>query len=131
MGDALPFLPAPTPLHHAAMIEYQWGVMKFEIVATACSLRTTAWGDEQVTWLHCIAKQTAKIKPDEPTSFIAALIPVHYVTSIQPGPTFRIARSRRCDDVGVFPPNQLTPADALPLAEVERVITELLAPERN
>jgi hypothetical protein len=34
--------------------------------------------------------------------------------------------------MGVFPPNQPTPDDALPLPELERALAELLTtPERN
>jgi hypothetical protein len=131
-ADTLPFLPAPTPLRRAALIAYQWGETKFEIAATACSLRTTPWGSEQVTWLHCKASQTEELTFDEPTRLTTVLFPAHYVTAIKPGTTFHLAQSRKFEcDVGVFPPNQPTPPDALPLAEVERVVTELLIPERN
>lgn len=130
--DTLPFLPAPAPLRRAAIIEYRWGETTFEIAATACSLRTTSWGSEQVTWLHCKAKQTTAITFDEPTGLMTILFPARYVTGIRPGPTFRIGQSRKSeDDIGVFPPNQPTPTDAVPLSEVERVLTALLAPERN
>jgi hypothetical protein len=132
MADALPFVPAPTPLRQAAVIAYQWGETKFEIVATACSVRTTPWGSEQMTWLHCKARQTAHVLFDEPTGLMTVLFPAHYVTGIKPGPTFRIKKSRKSeDDIGLFPPNQPTPADGLPLSEIERAITELLIPERN
>jgi hypothetical protein len=129
--DALPPLPPPTPLRRAGVITYQWGEQKFEVYCTACSLRTTAWGEEQVTWLHCKGMQTVAIEPEEPTDLMNVLIPSHYVTGIQPGPTFRLMRCRTSDDIGLFPPNQPTPAFALPLEIIERVLTELLVPERN
>jgi hypothetical protein len=131
LANTLPEFPDPLPLYRTAYIEYRWGATKFEIVATACSPRITSWGDEQMTWLHCKAMQTAAIKPDETTSLMNVLIPAHYITTIKPGPTFRLHRSRHCEDIGVFPPIQPTPADAVPLEEIERVIAELLAPERN
>jgi hypothetical protein len=131
MADALPDLPDPVPLHRAALIEYLWGETRFEIVASACSVRTTPWLRGQMTWLHCKAMQTAAVKPEEPTGLMNVLIPAHYVTAIGPGPTFRIARGRRSDDIGVFPPNQPTPANVLPLEEIERALAELLASERN
>ena len=131
MADALPLLPAPVPLRRAAHIEYRWGDTSFEIFATACSLRTTMWGSEQMTWLHCKAMTIAEIEPDQPTGLMNVLIPAHYVTGIKPGPTFRLGRSRKGNDLGVFPPNRPAPAEALPLAEVERLLTGLLAPERN
>ena len=130
-ADGIPAFPDPAPLRRAALIEYFWGQARFEIVASACSVRTAPWGGEPVTWLHCKAKQTATLTPDEPTDLMTVLIPAHYVTGIGPGPTFRIAQSRHSDDLGVFPPNQPTPAAALPLEEVERVLTDLLTPERN
>ncbi len=130
-AEALPVLPVPLQLRRAALIEYQWGEQRFQILASACSVRTTPWGAEHVTWLHCKAIQTMNVQPEETASLIAVLIPARYVTAIGPGPTFRMARGRRCIDLGVFPPNQPTPAAALPLAEVERVVTELLSPERN
>jgi hypothetical protein len=136
MADALPLLPTPAPLRRAAHIEYQWGKMKFTALATACSVRTTAWGGEQVAWLHCKAMNIAEIKPDEPTGIMTVLIPVYYVTVIKPGPTFRLTGSRKSEDLGVldlgvFPPNYPAPAQALPLSEVERVLEQLLEPERN
>jgi hypothetical protein len=131
LAKALPDLPDPDPLCRAALIDFHWGNTHFEIVATACSIRCIAWGSKELTWLHCKAMRTAEIKADEKTSLIAVLIPAHYVTRIRPGPTFRIGRSRKSQDLGLFPPNKPAPVDAVPLAEVERVITELLAPERN
>jgi hypothetical protein len=131
-ADTLPFLPAPAPLRRAALIAYRWGETRFEIVATACSLRTTPWGREQVTWLHCKASQTATMRFDDPTGLTTVLFPAHYVTGIRTGPTFRVGQSRKSEhDIAVFPPNQPTPAHALPLSELERVIAEVLAPERN
>ena len=84
-----------------------------------------------MTWLHCTAMRTAEIKPDEPTNLMSVLIPAHYVTGVKPGTTFRLSRSRRPDEIGVFPPNQPTPDDALSLPDLERALTELLTPERN
>jgi hypothetical protein len=131
MADALPVFPDPVPLRQIALIEYQWGEAKFQIVATACSLRTSTWGDEQVTWLHCRAMQTSAINPDGPTSLMNILIPVRYITRLGPGSKFRLLRSREPDDIGVFPPNQPTPANALALEQIERGIAELMIPERN
>jgi hypothetical protein len=133
LADTLPDLPEPHPLRRSALIEYYWGSVKFEIVASACSLRQTAWGSEQVTWLHCKAIPTAEIKPEEETALLNVLIPAHYVTAIQPGQTFRPGRRKKSanGDIGVFPPNQPTPEDALPLEEIESVVAELLTPERN
>jgi hypothetical protein len=132
LADTLPDFPRPAPLRRSALIEYHWGEMKFEIVAAACSVRTTAWGAGQVTWLHCKARQTTATEPDEFVGLMTVLFPAAYVTRIQPGPTFRLGVSRKSeDDIGVFPPNQPAPVGALPLSEVERVLTELLAPERN
>ena len=131
MADALPLLPDPAPLRRAAQIEYHWGDTKFTVWAVACSLRVTAWGGEQMTWLHCKAWETAGIKPDVPTGVISVLIPAHYVTAIKPGPTFRLGGRRSSDELGVFPPHHPAPAHALPLSEVERLVEELLTPERN
>jgi hypothetical protein len=105
--------------------------MKFDVWATACSVRTTAWDSEQMTWLHCTGMNVVEITPDEPTGLMTVLIPAHYVTAVRPGPTFRRCRSRPSGDLGVFPPNQPAPAASLPLAEVERTLATLLAPERN
>jgi hypothetical protein len=94
-------------------------------------VRTTAWGSETMTWLHCKAMNVVEITPDEPTNLMTVLIPEHYVTAIRPGPTFRVSRGGPSEDLGVFPPNQPAPAESLPLAEVERILVSLLAPERN
>ena len=132
LAETLPFLPAPAPLRRAALIVFHWGEATFQIAASACSLRTTAWGNQKMRWLHCKARQLAEVALDKPTNLMTILFPAHYVTAIKPGPTFRIGQSRKSEnDIGVFPPNQPAPAHALPLSEVERVITELLTPERN
>jgi hypothetical protein len=130
-AEALLPLPEPTPLRRAALIEYRWGAMEFAILATACSLRTTPWGDEQVTWLHCTARQTMHVRPDQPVSLIPVLIPAAYVTSIEAGSPFHLKRGSGSEKIGVFPPNQPAPSGALPLAEVERALAELLLVERN
>jgi hypothetical protein len=103
----------------------------FNAWATACSVRTTTWGSRQMTWLHCMAVNVAEIAPDEPTRMMAVLIPAHHVTAIRPGPTFQLTRSQHPEDLGVFPPSPFAPPDSLPLAEVERILAELLAPQRN
>lgn len=131
LAEALPYLPPPAPLFRAALIEYQWGAAKFEIVSTACSVRATPWGSEEMIWLHCKAMQTVMIQAEQPTGLMSVLIPAHYVTGIQPGPAYRIVNTRRGQDIGIFPPNQVTPASAVPLAQIERALAELRTPERN
>jgi hypothetical protein len=131
-ADALPLLPAPAILHRTALIEYYWGETRFEILATACSVRITPWGDEQMTWLHVKARPTAEIKFGEPVGLMTVVFPAHYVTRIQPGPTFQQATGGEPSrDLGVFPPNQPPPDDALALWEVERVIVELMEPAED
>ncbi len=127
-ADALPLFPAPAALHRTALIEYHWGETRFEILATACSVRITRWGNEQMTWLHCKARPIADIQFGKPIGLMTVLFPAHYVTGIGPGPTFQAARSQLSRDLGVFPPNQPPPEDALPLWEIERVIVELMEP---
>ena len=130
-AEALLPLPEPTPLRRAVLFEYRWGQTEFTALATACSLRTTPWGDGEVTWLHCRARQTMDVRPDEPVSLIEVLIPAVYVTGIGAGPTFRLKPGSGSEKLGVFPPNQPPPAGALPLAEVEQALTDLLLVERN
>jgi hypothetical protein len=131
LAEALPVLPPPAPLQRAAHIEYRWAATQFAIWATACTVRTTAWGSEQMTWLHCKAMNVAEITPDEPTNLKAVLIPARYVTSIRPGPTFQLSRRQRSGDLGVFPPNQPAPAGSVPLAEIKALLAWLVAAERN
>ncbi len=127
-AKALPLLPAPAPLWCLAIIEYQWGDSRFEVLATACSVRITPWGRGQMTWLHCKARPTAEVRVGEPFSTYTVLIPAHYVTAIEPGPVFQASEGRRPEVLGLFPPNQPPPLNALPLEEVERVIVEVMAP---
>jgi hypothetical protein len=84
-ANALPALPSPTPLRRAAQITYEWGPQRFTIFAAACSLRTTRWGNERVTWLHCKAREAVEVRPDQPVGLMTALIPAAYVTSLGPG----------------------------------------------
>lgn len=127
----LPSFPDPVPLSRTARIEYHWGLTQFDIFVTACSLRTTAWGKKEITWLQCKGVQTMNVHPDKPASLIMVLIPAHFITSIRPDTSYHILNSRRSDDIGVFPPNKSKPAAALPLEEIERVLMELRTTERN
>jgi hypothetical protein len=133
MASDFSALPQPAPLARAATIEFQWGEQHFELWATACSLRTLPWPEtgELVSWLHCKGMRVAEIKSDEPTGLMNLLIPAGYVTVIKPGPTFRLGRWGMSGDIGIFPPIHPAPANALPLAELELGIMELLQPERN
>jgi hypothetical protein len=131
LADALPTLPRQAPLRRAAHIRFQWGEAIFDILATGCSVRTTAWGSAQVTWLHCKGMHVGEIKPDEPTNLVTVWIPAHYVIGLQPGPTFRLGRTQPLEDWAIFPPSRPTPADRLPLADIESELAKLLAPERN
>ena len=128
-GDTLPVFPAPAPLRRAALIEYHWGDTRVEIVATACSVRFALWGGAAVNGLHCKAIHTVALTPGAPARLMNVLIPAHYVTRVEPGPTFRLDQSGQPDEIGLFPPDQPTPAAALPLAEVERVLADLLLPQ--
>lgn len=133
MSDIYSSLPDPVPLKRAALVTYEWGEQKFEIICTACSVRTVEWKDtgERIAWLHCKAMRTAEIKPEGATSMMTVLIPAHYVTSIRPGPTFRMTSSRPTRDIGVFPPTKPTPAASLPLSDLEKAVADLLDPARN
>jgi hypothetical protein len=133
MSDDYSSLPEPTPLRRAAVIRYQWGEQQFVIWSTACSVRTLAWREtgEQLTWLHCKARPVAEITPDEPTVLMTVLIPAHYVTGIEVGPTFRVSKAAMRNDLGIFPPNQVTPPNRLALAEIEKALADLLDPSRN
>jgi hypothetical protein len=133
MSDLPSSLPPPTPLRQGLRIDYQWGAQKFEIVGTAASIRTAFWQEagRDVTWLHCKAIQTMNIKPDGAGSVMNVLIPAHYVTDAAPGPSFRLSRSKVSHDLGVFPPNQPTPPNTVPLVELERVIASLVDVELN
>jgi hypothetical protein len=133
MSNLAAILPPPTPLRQGLLIRYQWGEQKFEIIASACSIRTTFWKETgtDVTWLHCKAVQTMAIRPDGSGDMMNVLIPAHYITHVEPGPKYRIARSRPSRDLGIFPPNQPTPASSFPLAELERVISGLVDQSLN
>jgi hypothetical protein len=133
MSNLAASLPPPTPLRQALSIHYQWGEQKFDIVATAASIRTVEWEDtgEDVTWLHCKAIQTMNIKPDGSSSMMNVLIPAHYVTHAEPGPTFYVSKHRPRPDLGIFPPTQPAPANPVPLAELDRLIGTLVDPTLN
>lgn len=129
--DSFPQFPAPAPLRLTAIITYHWGQTKFEIAASACSIRMASWGNVELAWLHCKAVQTLAIIPNETVSNIAVLIPAEYVTGILPGPAFKITKSHQSPDIGVFPPVHPSPPGVVPLNRIEAVIAELLAPELN
>ncbi len=133
LAEALPALPAPAPLRRSALVEFSWGAYQFQFLAAACSVRTALWGGESVAWVHCKGQQTAVMRLDEPTVLFEVLIPAHYVTALEPNTTFQILRSRPPDGpvLGVFPPNHPTPAAALPLEEIKRVVADLRSPALN
>ena len=133
MANSIPPLPPPLPLRRAMRIDYTWGVQKFEIIATAASIRTVHWEKtgRDVTWLHCKAIQTMAIKPEGENHLMMVLIPAEYITLAEPAGTFRITRSHSSGDLGIFPPIHPPPANAIPLAELERVIASLLDPSLN
>lgn len=124
-ADALPELPAPDPLPRAAVITYWWGETRFEIVASAGSVRTTPWGAGRMTWLHCKAVQAGEIKPSGPTGQTTVLVPAQYVTAVVPGPPYQITRRGESADIGLFPPIHPTPPKALLPDEIERALAGL------
>lgn len=129
--DHLLALPPPAPLRQSARIAYRWGDSTFEVYASACSVRTTAWGIGEVTWLHCQAMTVAEAPVDVPVGMMAILVPADYVIRIEPGLHFRHTKYQRPKDVGVFPPLWPAPADHVSLAEIDRVLVDLLSPELN
>jgi hypothetical protein len=129
--EAVPLMPPPVPLRRAAHIRFQWGETIFDVWATACSVRTAPWGSAEVDWLHCKGMHVPEVKPDEPTNLVTVLIPSDYVIGIGPGPTFRLGRTQPSADWAIFPRNRPTPAARLVLADIERQLAALLAPERN
>ena len=126
-------LPPPRPLQQGVLIHYQWGKQKFEIVAMACTICTLAWEEteEEFTWLHCKAVEMPVVKSDGSAIAMNVLIPAQYVTRAEPGPTFRITEPKKKGDLGIYPPNQPTPENPVPLAELERIIAGLLDPSLN
>jgi hypothetical protein len=128
MDNLAASLPPPAPLRRALSFRFQWGEQKFEMVASAAAVRTVPWGEagEAVTWLHCKAVQLQAMKPGVEVGLTSYLIPAGYVTHAAPGPTFRTARAKAGGDLGIFPPTQPPPQDAVPLAELSRVVAALL-----
>ena len=81
--------------------------------------------------MQCKGMNLAGLDLENPVGLITVVIPAHYVTSIKPGPTFRIKRSSRKGDTAIFPANQPTPANRLSLPEIEHAIADLMTVERN
>jgi hypothetical protein len=128
MADHLRFLPAPARLRRAAHIAFRWGESTFELLAGACSVRITSWGDRQMTWLHCKAIPIGEVRFGAVNAMQAILFPAHYVTAIVPGPPCHTTASQLSGDLGVFPPTQPPPDNALALREIERLLVELMDP---
>jgi hypothetical protein len=127
-------LPEPTALTQSLIVEYQWGAEFFRLLCTAATVRKEKWETgEVVEWLHCKATQFFDRLPTdaELSSTKTLMIPAGYVTRISPGPTFRIAKGRRTEDVGVFPPEKPTPPNALGVVQVDAAISSYLVPSRN
>jgi hypothetical protein len=130
LAEALPPLPPQRPLGRSAEVVFCWGDQMQWLIATAGELVPTDWGTSAVTWLHLKAAPWDEVRAGEAAGLRSVLVPVRYVVGILPGPAFTPARFAEAD-LAAFPPTKPTPAGALPLAEVERVLAELLAPELN
>lgn len=125
-------LPAPARLRVAALIDYQWGETRFEIAAPCCSVVHLFWGRERLAWLHCHAVNRADVRKDRALEVMTALIPTAYVTKIEAGPAFEIARINNASGtIGVFPPIHGRGREGLALGEIEKALAELRAHENG
>ena len=56
---------------------------------------------------------------------VMLLVPVKYITCIQPGPHFQRVKRRTSADVGIFPPDKPVPENAMTSTDVRKAIAEL------
>ena len=129
--DTYDRLPDPVDLTRVAFLEYQWGEQSFELACSACSVRTEIWEDsgEPIVWVHCKGSQIFNGQlPDGKATSRKFLIPANYVTSLKPGPVFKVSKRRGSPDIGIFPPTQPVPEGQMLLSEIEKVIAELQIP---
>jgi hypothetical protein len=128
MDNLAASLPPPTPLGQGLSVHFQWGEQKFEMVASAASIRAFPWEDtgEVVTWLHCKGIQVQAMKPDAEVGLTSYLIPAAYVTHAAPGPTFRLVRASPQSDLGIFPPTKPAPPNAVATDELDRIIGSMV-----
>lgn len=132
--DYSSYLPEPTPLKRAAIIEYQWGATHFRMLCTAADVREEPWNTgDKVVWLHCKVTQVFDHFPSEsePKTTTTIMVPASYVTKIEPGPKCHVSQGKRNPDIGVFPPEHPDPKESLGIELVRRKIGEMMSPERN
>jgi hypothetical protein len=118
-------------LGHSVEVAFRFGEQLHELVGIAGDLVTTPWGESAVSWLYLKAAPVAEYRAGAGLDMRAVLVPARYVVGVDVGPTFQVTKYGPISDLAVFPPNQPTPAGALAMAEVARVLVELHAPGLN
>lgn len=123
--DPYASIPDPDPLTQSVLVDYQWGDTTFEILCTACTVRTLLCLDSgcDIEWLHCKAVQRHDVEKGGLLSATTCLIPCQYVTRIRPGPTYNVVEKKTTEDVALFPANQRAPSSAIPIFEIHRALT--------
>jgi hypothetical protein len=122
-------LSEPTPLKRVAIVKYRWGDRHYEFFCWACSIRSEAWEGtgEEITWLHLKAYQAFNGQIHNKQG-LTLLVPTNYITDFTPGSAFRQTRRRISVKVGVIPPDQPRPDNAMTLLAIERAVAELQIP---
>jgi hypothetical protein len=128
-SDRYERLPEPIDLKQLAVVTFRCGGQTFDAYCWAASVRTEVWEDtgEETTWLHLKSRQAFRGQMmDKPGQTL--LVPTKYVTSIEPGPAYRRIRKRTNNDIGVFPPDQPPPADAMNLPAIMEAVFKFQIP---
>ena len=124
--DYSSYLREPPNLKRSAIVEYTWRAEQFRLVLSAAEVRDEPWetGDI-VSWLYCKGFQIHSNVSDlsGAKNTMTFLIPAAYVTSIENGPTFRIQKTKKTEDIGVFPPIHPAPPNALSIQVVKQRIS--------
>lgn len=130
--DYSEYLPEPTPWRTSAVVGFQWGNESFTVLCVAGDVRVEPYEGNPVTWLHFKGRQFFGAVPtDLSTSVTTYMAPASYVTKIEPGPPYKVSQGKKTVDIGVFPPMLPDPPGSIGIEEVQRLVVELLTPERN
>jgi hypothetical protein len=132
--DYSAYLPEPTPLRQAAIVEFTWGPQHFRILCVAADVRTEPWETgEAVDWLHFKGIQFFDKLPNESDSVSVTtyMVPARYVTRFDDGPAFRVQQGKKTVDIGVFPPQHESPAGSIGVEALRQRVAERLTAERN
>jgi len=124
-ADHYSSLPEPEDLKKSLLIDFSHGNFDFELLCSACTVRTLSCAEtgKTIDWIHCKGIPRAQVQAAAPNPTTTMLFPCDYVTRACPGPPFSIGEKKATVDIAVFAPSKNYPEHKLPQFEIHRALT--------